>query len=308
VPESLRVLQLRDGRPALAFIPLLAHGQRVGVIVLSSATIIQWPESELRMYQVTAAHLAATIESRRQQFQLSRREQQLAVLEERQRLARELHDSVTQLVFSVTLIAQSISPAWRRDPAEGERRVQRLLELSQSAFSELRALLAELRPPEPTEPQPATDTRIPDLVLLQRDGLVGALRRRVQELTHEGLQIVLDAEGYPPAGHRPPAVYEETLYRVAQEALNNVQKHAHARSVQVRLSAMDEVLQLRVCDDGRGFDVRAAQSTPGGLHGGMGLRAMRERVDALRGTLQVTSTPGTGTSIDVEFPIAKAVP
>ncbi|MBE7553396.1 MAG: hypothetical protein HS126_20180 [Anaerolineales bacterium] len=114
-------------------------------------------------YQVTAAQLATSIDSRRQHYLLSERGQQIAVLKERQRLARDLHDSVTQLIFSMTLIAQSIAPAWRRDSAEGERRVNRLLELSQAALAEMRALLAELRPPDlppwPVGSQPSCPSR-----------------------------------------------------------------------------------------------------------------------------------------------------
>jgi signal transduction histidine kinase len=99
---------------------------RIGLVILSHPFVHQWSEADLQPYQATAAQLAAAIDSRRQYLLLIERGQRLAVLEERQRLARELPDSVTQLVFSMTLIAQSIAPAWRRDSAEGERRVARL--------------------------------------------------------------------------------------------------------------------------------------------------------------------------------------
>src|SRR5205085_811749 len=153
-------------------------------------------EGDLQPYQATAAQLATALDSRGQQILLSERGQQVAVLEERHRIARELHDSVTQLLFSITLIAQTIAPAWQRDPEEGERRVQRMLELSQSALAEMRALLVKLHPPEavpaPLPPVPTDRERI------QQVGLVAVLTRRCQALEQEGLQISLDVDGYRP--------------------------------------------------------------------------------------------------------------
>ncbi|MGH2583454.1 MAG: GAF domain-containing protein, partial [Dehalococcoidia bacterium] len=146
VSPMLREIQTRSGRPALAMIPLMVRDERIGLVILSWPAVHDWTDAELHPYKVTAAQLATAIDSRRQQLLLMERGQQLAVLEERGRLARELHDSVTQLVFSVTLVAQTLAAAWRRDPAEGERRVNRLLQSSQAALAELRALLAELRP------------------------------------------------------------------------------------------------------------------------------------------------------------------
>src|SRR5574342_510903 len=127
-------------------IPLMVRGQRIGLVVLGYPGVHEWNGAGLRPYQATAVQLATAIDSRLQQGLLFERGQQLAVLQERQRLARELHDSVTQLIFSTTLIAQSIAQAWRRDPSEGQHRVDRLLELSQTALQEMRTLLFELRP------------------------------------------------------------------------------------------------------------------------------------------------------------------
>ena len=147
-PRSCAAFSAVPDVRALAMIPLMARGQRIGLVILSHDREHDWPEAALQPYQVTAAQLATAIDHRRQQRLLLERGQQVAVLEERQRLARELHDSVTQLVFSTALIAQSVGPAWRRDPAGGERRIDRLLDLSRSALAEMRALLFELRPPE----------------------------------------------------------------------------------------------------------------------------------------------------------------
>jgi len=154
VSAELRRLQSRNQRPAWAMIPLLVRGHRIGLVILSAPAVHQWCEADLQPYQATAALLAAALESRRQYLLLIEGGQRLAVLEERQRLARGLHDSITQLIFSMVLVAQSIAPAWQCDPAEGEHRVQQLLELCQSALSEMRALLAG---PSPDEGLPVCD-------------------------------------------------------------------------------------------------------------------------------------------------------
>lgn len=247
VSDLLREIQARDGRPALAMIPLMARGQRIGLVILSSPQPREWRDTELWPYQATAAQLAAVIDSRLQQQTLFAHRQQLAVLRERQWLAHELHDSVTQLIFSLTLIAQSIGPAWQRDPAEGERRVARVVALGRAAQAEMRALLVDLRPDESR--QAGTATPPPSIAAVRRDGLAGALRRLTAGLAEQGLRVDLDAERY-----RPQAVpREEALYRIAQEALNNVVKHAGARRVRVRLAARRGATLLIIADDGVGI-------------------------------------------------------
>jgi signal transduction histidine kinase/putative methionine-R-sulfoxide reductase with GAF domain len=301
VSAGLRRIQARHQRLALAMIPLMVHGQRIGLVVLSYPHVHQWCEADLQPYQATAAQLAAAIESRRQHLLLIERGQQLAVLEERQRLARELHDSVTQLIFSMTLIAQSIIPAWRRDPAEGKRRLQRLLELSQSTLVEMRALLAELRPAEDRAAASGTVPAITSIARVRRDGLVVALRLHVTDVARDGLQINLDTDGYV----RQPREQEEALYRIVQEALNNVIRHARARRVAITLSLVNHTMRLTVKDDGRGFALELASVSDDAHYppyGGFGLKTMKERAEALGGRLQVISTPGHGTVVDVTLP------
>ncbi|MBI4786728.1 MAG: GAF domain-containing sensor histidine kinase [Chloroflexi bacterium] len=295
VSPELRAIQARDGRPALAMIPLIARGERIGLVVLSDVVAHEWSRGELQLYQATAAQLATAMDSRRQQILVYARGQQLAILEERQRLARELHDSVTQMIFSITLIAQSLAPAWRRDPAEGERRVARLLELSQTALAEMRALLAELRPAG-EQNAPVETASVPGVVRVQREGLVAALRQHAVTLAQDGLQIEIDTRAYPADGRRP---YEETLFRIAQEALNNVVKHAHAKHVFVNLGGDQEALRMTIHDDGIGF---LAEHSPRGL----GLRTMPERARALNGTALISSTPGNGTTVEVTIPVQGA--
>lgn len=303
VPEALRAIQARSGRPAIALIPLMVRDQRIGSVVLSHSAPMIWEEDDLRPYQVTAAQLATAIDSRRQQQLLLHRSQRVAVLEERQRLARELHDSVTQLIFSITLIAQSIGPAWGRSPEEGEKRVQRVLELSRVALAEMRALLFELKPPEVSGAAPAADEAPPPGILrLWKNGLVAALRAHIEALPADELHITFGAETYS----AQPSAVEETLYRVAQEALSNVIRHANARRVLIELGADAANVSLTISDDGSGFpsidvDLERRQGEAN-THSGLGLRTMRERAEGLGGTLKVHSTPGRGTKVVLRIP------
>ena len=178
VPAGLRRIQEESGRLALVMIPLMVRGQRIGLVVLSYPGVHKWNETGLRPYQATAGQLAIAIDSRLQQGLLYERGQQLAVLQERQRLSRELHDSVTQLIFSTTLIAQSITPAWKRDPLEGQRRLDRLLELSQTALREMRSLLVELRPGDETQKENGLSELGGSLSDQGRDGSDGSEFRR----------------------------------------------------------------------------------------------------------------------------------
>ncbi len=318
VPVRLREIQNQQGRPALVMIPLMVRRtqreERIGLVILTSPKAYRWAEADLRPYQATAAQLATAMDSRQQQLLVYERGQQVAILEERQRLARELHDSVTQLIFSTTLIAQSISSAWKRSPAEGEKRVTRLLELSQTALAEMRALLFELRLPIATQAEdqdtmpnfapttlPIQQSIVPGLVRLQRDGLAAAIQRYASDVQRDGLHVEIDAQDYPLTNPtlRPPLSYEEALYRIAQEALNNVVKHAGAQQVLIRLAVKDKTAHLVVSDNGRGM----ASVDEAAAGRGIGLKTMRERAEALRGSLNATSVPGSGTAIQVMIPM-----
>jgi len=292
--EMLRALQEESGRPALAMIPLIVRRQRIGLVILSYPAIYDWSESDLWPYQVTAAQLAVAIDTRRQQLLLLKSSQQVAVLQERQRLARELHDSVTQLIFSMTLIAQSVAPAWLRHPAEGEKRVNRLLELSQSALAEMRALLFELRSPD-EPPLAAAGVRVSGITYLRQEGLAAALLRHIDSLQPEGPAISLDTAGYKPQALE----VEVALFRMTQEALNNVVKHARAGRVTIRLMETEKGISLQIKDDGVGG---VSEEENGRSPSGLGLRTMRERAEALHGRLTITSPPGEGTAVNVWLP------
>jgi signal transduction histidine kinase len=209
--------------------------------------------------------------------QLRAEAKQTAVLAERQRLARELHDSVTQALYSVTLLAEASSQA----AAVGDLKVTQtslalLSEITQQALKEMRLLVYELRPPE-----------------LADQGLVAALQRRLDTVeTRAGVTARLLVVGEPALA----PTQEETLYRIALEALNNALKHAAAKTVIVRLEAGDAGVALRIKDDGRGFDLQAVEDS-----GGMGLLTMRERAEQLGALLTIRSQPGAGTTVRVNL-------
>jgi signal transduction histidine kinase len=296
VSPELRQMQTESGRLALAMIPLMVRGRRIGLVVLSYPGVHEWSEAGLRPYHATAAQLAIAIDSRLQQRLLYERGQQLAVLQERERLARELHDSVTQLIFSTTLIAQSIAPAWKRDPDEGQQRVDRLLELSQTALREMRSLLFQLRPVEDVDPPTLTG---PERV--RRYGLLEALRLLAADFTQEGVQVGVRTYKYsPPADAENGLTIGQDIYRIVQEALNNAIKHARAHEILVMLDGSESnQICLSISDDGVGFVPGPGEETQAG---GFGMKTMRGRAATVGGSLRVISAPGKGTTIEVKIP------
>jgi signal transduction histidine kinase len=282
--KTLRETQLAKGYPALALIPLIVRGKRIGVVSLSDREPHNWTEVDLRPYQVTAAQLAIALSSRRQQQQLLENEQRIAVLEERQRIARDLHDSVNQLIFSMTLIAQSLGSAYQKNPDEGDKRTQRVLELSHMIRTEMRSLLVETR----TTPDPGLTSS--SLAVLQREGLVKALQKHIREVT-TGVTITLETHAYKSQPHD----LEEALFRISQEALNNVQKHAQATQVWLILKSDSNELCLIIQDNGVGFVVGEAVRRESAI----GLKSMRERSERLGASFKVEAAPGQGTRLEV---------
>jgi PAS domain S-box-containing protein len=201
---------------------------------------------------------------------------ELAASEERAHLARELHDSVTQALFSMTLITRTIELLLERDPAAARDKLGALRDLQRDALAEMRSLIFELRPGS-----------------LEQDGLVHALRTHAVAVEGRvGLPIRLEADEL----ERLPIEVEEALYRIAQEALHNVVKHAAARQVRIALWRDAGGARLRVEDDGKGFDPAAVP--PGHL----GLAGMHARAGRVGATLVLASSPGSGTRIDVVVP------
>lgn len=265
---------LASGVVSFAGVPMRARGRTLGVFSLLSSEPGGFSDEDLPLLVSVGDQIGLTVDHARLQDQAAR----VAVLEERRRLARELHDAVSQSLYSLTLFAE----AGRRHLSRGEldqaeENLERLAQTSQETFREMRLLVHELRPLE-----------------LEERGLEGALRRRLEAVEgRTGVEFDLEIEN----GLVLPGRQEEALYRVAQEALNNTLRHARAKRVVISVTREDSTTRLEVRDDGIGFDPLAAG------RGGLGLRSIRERVDRIDGSLDVDSRPGGGTRIVVHVPV-----
>ncbi|MBV9879197.1 MAG: GAF domain-containing sensor histidine kinase [Gemmatirosa sp.] len=286
-----------EGTHAELVVPLLLGGRVLGVLNVEQQE--PFGAEDVHGLRIVADQLAVAIENAR----LYETAQRAAVLEERHRLARELHDSVTQQLFSATLVAQAVGPAYARDPAEGDRRAAMLLELTRGALGEMRALLAELRPWQAgSAANGGLESPDAGLTGLRREGLVAALRAHLRTAAAtDGPTVTLADDGWAPL---PPA-REEALYRIAREALHNAVKHARAGTVEIRLGVAAGVARVTVRDDGAGFDAheRAGAHRRAAASGGLGLPSMRERAAEAGGALRIDSAPGRGTLVEVMLPL-----
>jgi len=230
-------------------------------------------DADQELIELLAAHAAIAITNAR----LYERSRELSMLSERNRLALELHDVVSQKLFGLVLTAESAATLFDRDSDAARAQVQRLQGLAQEALDELRSLVLELRAPD-----------------LERDGLCGALREHVDVLARlHATPIDLHADAAVGAGDD---ARDREVLRIAQEALHNALRHADPARVEIDLSAGDGQVVLQVRDDGRGFDAERSEQAARKL----GLTSMRERARAVGGRLAVTSTPGGGTTVRVE--------
>ena len=230
--------------------------------------------TDRELIELLAAHAAIAIAN----AGLYERSRELSMLAERNRLALELHDAVSQKLFSLVLTAEAAGTQLDRDGAAARAHVTRLQELAREALEELRSLILELRPPE-----------------LERDGLCGALRKHVDALRRlHRVRIDVDVDVDDAVGGRGRRDGE--VLRVAQEALQNALRHAGAQRVGVHLGRGDGRLVLEVSDDGVGFD----PADPGLRSRRLGLTSMEERARRLGGRLEIRSAPGAGTTVRLE--------
>ena len=255
--------------------PLIVQGQAYGGVALYYSCPHEFSGEEIELAAALADQAALALES----AHLREQAKAAAVAEERARLARDLHDSVTQSLYSLTLFAEAGQRQTELGHTERmQQHMARIGQTAQQALKEMRLLVYQLRPP-----------------MLQQQGLAAALRQRLDAVERRaGIEAQLAIE----TGRDLSAHVQEELYWIAQEALNNSLKHANASSVVVRVSADERQVALRVTDNGRGFD-------PTGIchPGGLALTSMRERAGRLKGTLTVTSEPGQGTTVSVEAPL-----
>ena len=206
--------------------------------------------------------------------------QELAALQERQRLARELHDSVSQALYGISLGAHTAGEALESDPEQAMASIEYVIALAEAGLAEMRALIFELRPES-----------------LKIEGLVAALTRQVAVLRSR-YKLTVDAtlDDEPDL----PLEMKHALYRVAQEAFHNIVRHARASTVALRLARQNNEIILQVRDNGKGFD------PTGPFPGHFGVRSMRERVAKMGGTFTIENAPGEGTCIDVRVPLLNA--
>ncbi|GJQ38262.1 MAG: hypothetical protein JETCAE02_06740 [Anaerolineaceae bacterium] len=254
-----------------ALIPLESRGDRLGVLVIVGSQGGAFSTAQLALFQSIADQLGVAVENAR----LFARSEQAAVAAERNRLARDLHDAVTQTLFSSSMIADVLPKIWERNPDEGRRRLEELRQLTRGALSEMRTLLVELRPAA------LADTDLGDLLEHQVNAFIARTR----------LQVGFERS----VSHNPPVEVKEAFYRIAQEAFNNIARHAEAAQVRVRLDGEPGKMDLTIQDDGVGFDAQTLE------HEGLGLGIMRERARSIGSRLEVVSRPGRGTRLHLNW-------
>ena len=252
-------------------VPIVSKGQVIAAFYLTDKEDAkEFSQADQEAIEMLAAHAAVAIENAR----LYERSRELSVVEERNRLARDLHDSVTQTLFSISLTAEAAVTAVQRDPEAAKEQLASLRDLSRAALREMRSLIFELRPSE-----------------LESEGLVPTLQKHVEVLrriTHR--EIDLRDDGYD---RQSPAA-EEQLFRIAQEALNNAVKHSQGR-IEVELTVRDGRLTMAVSDEGAGFDPTDPQIRSRRL----GITSMEERAEELGGDLRIESG-ASGTRVELE--------
>jgi len=254
-------------------VPIVARGEVIGAFYLTDKEEVEaFSAEDQELIEMLAPHAAVAMENAR----LYERSRELSIVEERNRLARDLHDSLVQKLFGVVLAAQSAGTLLERDSGAARRQVEHLQELAQEAVVELRSLVFQLRPAE-----------------IETEGLGAALRKHVELLgrAHRA-SISLSLSGTP---RLRPGVDEE-VFRIAQESLQNALRHSGGDRIEVRLEEDESGLRLTVSDDGVGFEPEEA-----GLRSRrLGLTSMEERARALGGRLRIDSAPGRGTTIVLE--------
>jgi signal transduction histidine kinase len=234
-------------------------------------------EADQELLTLFAAHAAIALTNAR----LYERGRELTVMEERTRLARELHDAVAQKLFSLRLTAQAATALAGRDPERAVAELGQVERLAREALAELRSVIFELRPAELTE-----------------DGLVASLRKHVDVLDRVyDARLAFTADLDVPLSDDREAV----IFRIAQEALHNALRHASARSISVRLARSGGNVVLEIADDGSGFD--GANTAENGGRDGLGLMSMQDRATSVDGSLTIDSRRGDGTIVRLEVPL-----
>jgi len=269
-----RVLDVARRRVRSWMAVSIRHGDRtIGMLAASKEQPGFFTQQHAELATALGTHAGVAINN----AELYQKSQHAASLEERQRLARELHDSVSQALYGIALGTRTARLRLGDDPHNASEPIDYVASLAQAGLAEMRALIFELRPES-----------------LEQEGLVAAIEKQAASIAARyKLDVHLEL------GEEPDCTLDakEALYRIAQEALHNVVKHAQARRVEVGLHRSDGAIDLVVRDDGRGFD--ATKSFPGHV----GLQSMPERANKLGGTVTVDSAAGRGTTVRASVPL-----
>jgi signal transduction histidine kinase len=254
---------------SLLALPLVVEKGLYGAVVLYYARSRQFSAYDLKLAAAFTEQVALAIEN----AHLRAQAEQATLAAERNRLARELHEAVTQSLFSSSIIADILPRLFDRNPEEGKKRLAELRDAVKGALSEMRVLLLELRP------RAITEMRLSDLL----QELANATSARTRIPTH------LTVEGDRPL----PLNVRIAFYRIAQEALNNVAQHAAAGHIAIHLRFLPKAVELSIQDDGRGFDVKAGNAS------GRGIKMMRERAQSIGAKLKLDSQTQAGACVTV---------
>jgi signal transduction histidine kinase len=265
---------LKPGFTSAVYIPVMTEGEVFGGFLLFLPAGKPPGQEDLELLSTFADQCALAIGNER----LRDRAQESAVLAERSRLARELHDAVTQTLFSASLIAEALPSTWQADREEGRLLLRELRQLNRAALAEMRSLLMELRPSAILESQ------------------LGDLIRQLAEAVIGRSQIIMNLEIQDPC--RLLDDVHIALYRICQEALSNIVKHSQAHQIDLALRCRKTRgrqyrVSLTIHDDGIGFNPRMRKA------GHFGLLGLKERAASIGARLKVTSSPGEGTTIEV---------
>jgi signal transduction histidine kinase len=256
-------------------VPMIVGDTLVGVLNINAVEANRFGETDLRLMTTLADLIAVAVQNAR----LYEQAQELAAMEERTRLARELHDSVSQALYGIALGTRTARVLLERDPKRLGEPLEYVMSLAEAGLTEMRALIFELRPE-----------------FLENEGLLTALRKQAASVqARHGIQVTASfCEDEPQA----PLPIKEALYRIGREALHNIVKHANASRVTLDVRCEADAITLELTDNGVGFD------TGGEFPGHLGLKSMRERAARLNGVFEIASAPGQGTRIYTRIPLA----
>lgn len=273
--EELKSQLSQFGFQYLVYLPLSTKGRDLGFFILGNHEPGYLTREGLSLLDSIGKQIGVALEN----AYLYEQAEQAAVTAERHRLARELHDAVTQTLFSANLIADVLPRIWKRNPDEGMQNLEELRQLTRGALAEMRTLLLEMRP------EALEQSDFKSLLSQQADAFIGRVRVPLN------LEIYGDCEFTPEV--------KLVFYRVAQEALNNIAKHSGARQVELLLECQPDHVNLLIKDDGLGFDLGSIPP------GHMGMVIMRERANSIGAVLKIESQAGQGATVELDWRSAR---